>query len=299
MELKKYFKENYTNAIIDEPLKKHCTFKVGGNADVFFPPANMDELKSGLKYLKDNNINYFVIGNGSNLLFSDEGYRGVIISLKNFKNVEKYSDTLVKVDSGCTLAGLCKFALQESLTGLEFASGIPGTVGGGIYMNAGAYGGELKDVLFSCRFIDETGEIVTLTNKELLLGYRTSIFKEKNWVIIDAIFELKKGCYDDIKNKMSELIEMRNSKQPVDKPSAGSTFKRPTGYFAGKLIMDSNLRGYKIGGAMVSDKHCGFIINNGEATAKDIVDLMNYVTSVVKEKYNVELEAEVKLIGFH
>ncbi len=298
MEFKKYFEENYTNVILDEPLKKHCTFKVGGNADVFFVPQDIDELTMALCYLKNNNIKYFILGNGSNILFSDQGYRGVIVSLKNFKSIKKVDDLLIQVECGSTLSSLCNFALEESLEGLEFASGIPGTVGGGIYMNAGAYGGELKDVLVSCRAINSEGEIITLSNEELMLSYRTSVFQTKNWLVLDGTFKLKKGNYEEIKKKMIELIKKRNDKQPVDKPSAGSTFKRPANNFAGKLIMDSQLRGYKIGGAMVSEKHCGFVINDGTATAKDIEDLISYIKEVVREKYNVSLEPEVKFIGF-
>lgn len=282
---------------INEPLKKHVTFKVGGPADYYIEVLNEKELLSVIQVLSSENIPYYILGNGSNMLVTDKGYRGAVVTLKgDFLKLEILECT-VKCGTGVLLSQLAAAAAKNSLTGFEFASGIPGSLGGALVMNAGAYGGEIKDVLKSVRVMDKEGNIMTLPVEELHLSYRNSIFKQGKLIALEALIELKKGVSADILLKMDELKKQRNEKQPVDKPSAGSTFKRPEGYFAAKLIDDANLRGYQIGGARVSDKHCGFIVNEGGADAADILELIEFVKNKVYSEFKVKLEPEVCILG--
>ncbi|OUN92580.1 UDP-N-acetylmuramate dehydrogenase [Blautia sp. An46] len=285
------------NVYRNEPMRKHTTFRIGGPADFYLCPHSAKEIQKTVAICREEELPYFILGNGSNLLVSDQGYRGVVIQL--WKNV---SDILVegcriRAKAGASLAKIAGEALEEGLTGMEFAAGIPGTLGGAVVMNAGAYGGEMKDILQEALVMDEQGEIFTLKKEELHLGYRTSIIKEKGYIVLAAALELKPGDRKEIKEKMDELKQRRVEKQPLDMPSAGSTFKRPEGYFAGKLIMDAGLRGFSVGGAQISEKHCGFVVNTGKATANDVLTLIREVQKRVRDKFGVELETEVKFLG--
>ena len=281
----------------DEPMKLHTTFRVGGPADYFVMPENSQQVKQVIKICQEAGVPWYVVGNGSNLLVGDGGYRGVIIQIyKNLSGIEIAGGT-VKAQAGALLSRIGACALQESLTGMEFACGIPGTIGGAVVMNAGAYGGEMKDILKSVTVLKEDGEEAVLLADQLQLGYRTSIVKEKGYVVLEAVLGLEKGDAGQIAGRMEELKKQRVEKQPLEFPSAGSTFKRPQGHFAGKLIMDAGLRGYRVGGASVSAKHCGFVINDREATARDIRMLMEDVQRIVREQFQVELEPEVKFLG--
>ncbi len=285
------------NILFNEPMSKHTTFRVGGNADVFVTPKTCEEIVEVVKVLKDENIKYFIIGKGSNLLVRDEGFKGVIIKIAtNFNKINLIDNDKIYVEAGCSFRKLSKFAFDNELEGLEFAYGIPGTVGGAISMNAGAYGGEVKDTIVYATILDEYGNVKKLNNEELKLDYRKSIINERDIIFLNAEFKLKKGDMNSIKSKMEQFAFKRKSSQPIDKPSAGSTFKRPLDNFAGKLIEDSGLKGYKIGGAMVSTKHCGFIINEDSATSNDILELIEKVQEIVFKKYKVKLELEVKII---
>lgn len=283
--------------LTDELMSRHTTFKIGGAADYFLQPTSVMEIAGILKVCKEENVPYFVLGNGSNLLVSDKGYRGVIIQLFRNMNEIEVKGTEIRAAAGALLSGIAAAAKNASLTGFEFAGGIPGTIGGAVVMNAGAYGGEMKDVLKEVTVMTKEGEILTLPAEKLELGYRTSIIKKEEYLVLEAVLTLKEGNQEEIKARMRELTEQRVSKQPLEYPSAGSTFKRPEGYFAGKLIMDSGLRGYRVGGAQVAEKHCGFVINAGNATAADVVQLMNDVSKIVEEKFGVVLEPEVKFLG--
>ena len=281
----------------DEILSKYTTFRVGGPAKVFLTIHSEEELRNIFLALKKQNLPYFVLGNGSNLLVSDEGYEGVILYLgEEFQDVEVIG-TQIRAKAAALLGKVARMAMEEGLAGLEFAAGIPGSLGGGVVMNAGAYGGELSQVITKVRAMNPDGEVITLEKEELLLGYRTSIFKTKPFVILEIFMELQKGDKEEIQGKMKEYTKARVEKQPLEYPSAGSTFKRPEGYFAGKLIMDAGLRGYRVGDAQVSEKHCGFVINRGNATAGEIKTLMSDVAKKVKEEFGVDLEAEVILLG--
>ena len=282
---------------IDELMKKHTTFRVGGPADFYAVPSTIEEIKELVAYCKRTDYPYYIIGNGSNLLVGDKGFRGLIIQVsKNMSDV-KVEGNIVTAYAGALLSKVARVILDESLTGFEFAAGIPGTVGGAVRMNAGAYGGEMKDIIKSADVLDNDGNVITLSNEELKLSYRTSIVSEKGYVVLNAVFELKEGNKEEIKELMDDLKNRRVTKQPLEFPSAGSTFKRPEGYFAGKLIQDAGLRGFSVGDAQVSEKHCGFVINKGDATAKDIVDLMDQVIAKVKDQFGVTLEPEVRRIG--
>lgn len=281
-----------------EPMKKYTTFKIGGPADIMVKPENKEQLSAVLKVCHKEEIPYYILGNGSNLLVSDEGYRGVIIQLYNQFAEIKVEGNHIIAQSGALLAKIAAKALEYELTGFEFAHGIPGTLGGAVVMNAGAYGGEMKHVLVSCEVMTPEGEILNLSHDALELGYRTSVVQKKNYIVLEATIALEKGDQEKIQELMKDYAGRRRDKQPLDKPSAGSTFKRPVGHFAGKLIMDSDLRGFKLGGAMVSDKHCGFVINAGDATSEDVLNLIAEVRRIVKEKFDVELEPEVKMLGF-
>ena len=297
--IKQHFQEILGNdrVLEAEPMGKHTTFRIGGPADLFVAPENTDEIKKLIAICKEEEVPYFILGNGSNLLVSDKGYRGVIIQLYRSFGQITLKENEIHAQAGALLSGIAAMAREASLTGFEFAGGIPGTLGGAVVMNAGAYGGEMKDVLKEVTVLTPEGEVVTLQARELQMGYRTSIIKESGYIVLEAVISLKKGDQDEIKSRMQELAGMRSSKQPLSYPSAGSTFKRPEGYFAGKLIMDSGLRGYQVGGAQVSEKHCGFVINAGNATAKDVTTLMADVQRIVMEKFGVKLEPEVKFLG--
>lgn len=282
---------------VEEPMKKHTTFRVGGAADYFVVPKTKEEVKNIVALCRELDMPYYVLGNGSNLLVGDKGYRGVIIQIyKEMNHIQVEEDKII-VQAGALLSKIGSAALEAELSGFEFAAGIPGTMGGAVVMNAGAYGGEMKDVLESATVLTPEGEILILSNKELELGYRTSLVAKKNYIVLEATIALQKGEKDAIKARMDELRIQRTTKQPLEYPSAGSTFKRPEGYFAGKLIQDAGLRGFQVGGAQVSEKHCGFVINKENATAADVLELMRQVSAIVKEKFGVELEPEVKRLG--
>lgn len=282
---------------LNEPMKNHISFKVGGPADFLLKPKTEDEIKRLIEFLKNENIPYIVIGNGSNLLVKDGGIRGVVIKIADNFNKFEIEDTKVVAQSGALLSFMGKAILNKSLTGFEFAAGIPGTLGGAIAMNAGAYGGEMKDIVKSVRLMDSKGNIIELSNKEMEFEYRRSLISKSDYIVLSAIMELKEGNFDEIKGHMKELTKSRVTKQPLNLPSAGSTFKRPEGYFAAKLIEDSGLKGLTLGGARVSEKHSGFVVNIGDAKAKDIIELINVVKSTVYSKFGVMLEEEVKILG--
>ena len=283
--------------LIDEPMSRHTTFRVGGPADFFVTPKAKEEVRDVICICKEAGMPYYIIGNGSNLLVSDAGYRGVIVQIYKEMNEVKVEGDLVKAQAGALLSGIAAKALGAELSGFEFASGIPGTIGGACVMNAGAYGGEMKDVLESVTVLTDEGKIIELGRNELELGYRTSVIAKKGYIVLGAVLKLERGDGEKIKTYMDELKEKRVTKQPLEYPSAGSTFKRPEGYFAGKLIEDAGLRGFQVGGAQVSEKHCGFVINRDHATAADIMELMRQVQIRVKENSGVDLEPEVKRLG--
>ena len=280
-----------------EPMKNHTTFRIGGPADALALPKTPEEVAEVVRFCHEHAQPYYVLGNGSNLLVSDEGYRGLVLQLyRNFNDIQVNGE-MITVQSGAMLAAVARTAYQNGLTGLEFASGIPGTIGGAVVMNAGAYGGEMKHVLREVTVLTKEGEVLAIPAKALELGYRTSVIPKNGWIVLGAVLQLKKGDPEQILARMEELKEQRITKQPLDLPSAGSTFKRPEGYFAGKLIMDAGLRGFTVGGAQVSEKHCGFVVNRGNATAADVWELICEVKRRVKERTGVELEPEVKLLG--
>lgn len=292
--------ENYVNSNdikMNEMMQKHTSFRVGGPAKIFLTIRSKEILRNIILAIKKYHLPYFVLGNGSNLLVSDEGYEGVILYLgEEFAEIE-VEDTEIKSGAAAFLGKVARMALEKGLTGLEFAAGIPGSLGGGVVMNAGAYGGELSQVITKVNVMDEEGKEFLLYKDELMLGYRTSVFKIKPFIILDIYMELQKGNKNEIQSKMEEYTKARIEKQPLEYPSAGSTFKRPEGYFAGKLIMDAGLRGYRVGDAQVAEKHCGFVINRGNATAAEIRTLMDNVTQRVKEKFDIILEPEVIWLG--
>ena len=280
----------------NEMMKNHTSFKIGGKADYFVECDCAECLKKVLAELKNSKMPYLVLGKGSNLLVSDKGYRGAVISLAGFDKITVENDEIV-AGAGESLAKLCVAALENSLTGLEFAYGIPGSVGGALYMNAGAYGGEMSQVVVSATVLDKDGNINEIDLSDMELGYRTSIFKTNGSIILSVKFGLKKGDKAEIKAQMDDYMDRRKSKQPLEFPSAGSTFKRPEGHFAGALIENNNLKGLRVGGAMVSEKHAGFVINYDNATANDVRELMQKVKDVVLKNDGVELEPEVIFVG--
>jgi len=292
------FREFYNkdNIKIDEKLSSYVNFKVGGPADILLIPDSKEQVKKSIGICRENNIPVYVIGNGSNILVRDGGFRGVVISLKGVHNIT-VNDERIEAECGVMLKEVSDKAMENSLTGFEFACGIPGTIGGAVFMNAGAYDGEISHVIESAEVIDENCNIINLTNEELDFGYRSSLVMKKGYIVLSAVFKLKKGQVKTIKELVNDLTNKRESKQPLEYPSAGSTFKRPTGYFAGKLIQDAGLKGYSIGGAAVSEKHSGFVINKGNATAKDITDLIEYIQDEVKKQFGVNLHTEVRIIG--
>ncbi|MGN1183664.1 MAG: UDP-N-acetylmuramate dehydrogenase [Oliverpabstia sp.] len=283
--------------LLDEPMKKHTTFRLGGPADYFLSPSDVNQIPEIIHICRKEGIPWFVLGNGSNLLVSDQGYRGVVIQIYKNMNQITVEGTRIYAQAGALLSAVSKKAMEAGLTGMEFASGIPGTLGGAAVMNAGAYGGEMKDILVSVTVLTDEGEQKVLKAEELSLGYRTSIIKERGYIVLDVVLQLQAGDQDAIRNRMEELKVQRVTKQPLEYPSAGSTFKRPEGYFAGKLVQDAGLRGYRVGGAQVSEKHCGFVINTGDATASDVVRLIRNVQDIVWNKFEVRMEPEVKFLG--
>lgn len=285
------------NIHLMEPMASHTTFRVGGPAECFIEIENITQLEKVQKYLGLVEYPFVVVGNGSNLLVSDAGYKGVILQIGRKMNQVTVAGNVLKAQAGALMSQVAAVAQQHGLTGLEFASGIPGTVGGGVVMNAGAYGGELAQVVVEVCVMDRSGEILTLDNETMEFGYRKSTIRSKPFIVTEVTFLLEPGDKDAIKAKMDELAVARREKQPLEFPSAGSTFKRPEGHFAGALIMNAGLRGFRIGGAMVSEKHCGFVINAGDATAADIVAVIREIQHQVKEKFRVDLETEVVFLG--
>lgn len=284
------------NILLNEPMSNHVSFKVGGPVDILVIPRNYADVQELIKICNRTKTPYYIMGNGSNLLVKDGGIRGVVIKLTSL-NIIEVTDNKVVAQSGALLSDVSEAALNHSLTGFEFACGIPGCVGGAVAMNAGAYIGEIKDVIESTLVVDKEGNIKRLSAEELELSYRNSVILKEGYVVLEATFKLELGDYEKIKAKIDELQFRRRDKQPLEYPSAGSTFKRPVGYYAGKLIEDSNLKGVAIGGAQVSTKHSGFIINTGNATAKDVLDLIKHVQNTVYEKFGVELHTEVRIVG--
>lgn len=282
-----------------EPMSAHTTFRVGGPADCLVEIRDKEELRKIRAVLQTAEIPFFVMGNGSNLLVSDEGYRGVILKVQSGMNQIRVDGNAIIAQAGATMAAVARAALEHGLTGLEFASGIPGTIGGGVTMNAGAYGGEMCQVVRSVEVIDESGSLRTLSNEDMQFDYRTSAIKGKPITVTEVTFDLTPGDPIQIKALMDDLAARRRDKQPLEYPSAGSTFKRPTGNFAGKLIQDAGLRGYAIGGAQVSEKHCGFVINTqpGITTASDIMQLIRHIQKTVNDQFNIKLETEVIFLG--
>lgn len=281
----------------NEPMSKHTSFKIGGNADVYIKVNNLSKLSTILKECQDSDVDYMLLGNGSNLLVSDDGIRDVVIRLDgDFRKIALVDDTTIFCGAGATLAYLCKFALNCGLSGLEFAWGIPGTVGGAVFMNAGAYDGEMKDVVHSVSHISPIGEIGRIEKDDLNFGYRTSVYRSNNMIITGVTLKLKKGNPDEIRAKMDDYMSRRSTKQPLEYPSAGSVFKRPEGNFAGALIEQCGLKGKTCGGAQVSEKHAGFIINKSNATAKDVRDLISEIQKTVSDKTGYNLECELIIL---
>lgn len=281
----------------NEPMKKHTTFRVGGPADYFLTPENAEQVKETIIYLKEKEVPYYVVGNGSNLLVGDQGFRGAIVQIYQKMNQIRTEGDFIYAEAGALLSKIASEALAQELTGFEFASGIPGTLGGAVMMNAGAYGGEIKQVIQEATVLTPAGKVETLTVDEMELSYRSSVFSKNGDIVLSAVLKFEKGDKEAIRSRMDELKEQRVTKQPLEYPSAGSTFKRPEGYFAGKLIQDAGLRGFQVGGAQVSEKHCGFVINKENATAADIVSLMEQVSEKVEAQFGVRLEPEVKRLG--
>ena len=282
----------------NEPMKKHTTMKVGGPCDCMVEPSSIEEIQKVLEYVKENNIKYYIMGNGSNLLVKDEGVHALIIKIANKFSGFEVNGEHIKAYSGCSVPKLSQIAKENSLSGLEFACGIPGSVGGGIRMNAGAYGSEMVNVVEKVGFLDENGNLKEIDGKDAHFTYRHSMFVDNpQYVVVYAIYKLQKGNKDEISKIMEENMNSRKQKQPIEYPNFGSVFKRPEGYFVGKLVDDCGLKGYKIGGAQVSTKHSGFMINIGDATCKDVLDLIEYVKEKVYEKFNVKLQEEVVILG--
>jgi len=285
-----------SNVLENEPLKNHTYTRLGGNADFYVTPESYAEVQDLVRFAKSVNIPFTLLGNGSNLIVKDGGIRGMVMNLQNLSDIWTDGST-IHAGSGARIIDVSQRALGDKLTGLEFACGIPGTVGGALFMNAGAYGGEVKDVLERAVIVDKEGNLLTLAASELDLEYRTSNIPEKGYIVLEAIFSLEAGNQKEIKAVMDDLTHRRETKQPLEYPSCGSVFKRPPGYFAGKLIQDSGLQGKQIGGAQVSLKHAGFIVNKGGATATDYMELIQFVQKTVQKQFGVPLEREVKIIG--
>ena len=281
-----------------EEMKFHTTFRIGGPADYYVEPESKEEVRELLLLCRKEEIDFYIIGNGSNLLVGDKGFRGLIIQIgKQLSHITCSEDGIVTAETGVMLARLSLEVGERGYTGFEFAGGIPGTLGGAVTMNAGAYGGEIKDCIVSAEVIDQEGTIFTLSKEELNLSYRNSVIQQKNYIVLSASFQFEQSEKEAVLNTISDLNQRRREKQPLNYPSAGSTFKRPEGYFAGKLIMDAGLRGYRVGGIMVSEKHCGFVINVDNGTAKEVLMLIEEVQRRVFEQFGVHLEPEVRMIG--
>ena len=296
-DLKKVIPEE--NIKINEPMSKHTSFKTGGPADIYIIGKTLEQIQEVLKYSNQNNIQLYIIGNGSNLLVSDEGIKCIVlkIAVDNIETLESDFGVLVKAGAGVKIMALAQILKKDGITGFEELAGIPGTMGGANYMNAGAYGKELKDIIVSTKAINkETGKIETLKNEEQELKYRNSIFKNRKYIIIETMLNLQKGIPEEIERKMNDFLNQRKEKQPIEYPSAGSTFKRGEGFITAKLIDECGLKGYQIGGAQISEKHAGFIINKNNATSKDILDLIKYTKKKVFEKFGVQIEEEVEII---
>lgn len=290
--------ENLGEFFYDEPMRNHTSFCLGGPAKLLIKPKDEETLIEILREIKKNNYNFYILGNCTNIIVKDKGFDGIIIKLKNkLKDLKKVSDTEIYAGAGVSLKKVSEFAMENSLTGLEFAHGIPGSLGGGVVMNAGAYDGEMKNVIKSVRLLDENFKVIEVSCQDMNFSYRHSLVQERDLVVLGATFSLSPGNKDDIREKYEEFDKRRADKQPLDLPSAGSTFKRPSGYFAGKLIDDSGLRGFTHNGAGISEKHCGFVVNKNNATAKDVLETIEIVQKVVHDKFGVNLEREVKIIG--
>ena len=289
--------ENVGQLLINEPMKNHTSFKIGGPVDGLFIPNDEEQIINIIKICRKENIPYCVMGNGSNLLIKDGGIRGIVIKIHEGFNKIFVEGNRIIAEAGCLLASVSDKAKEYKLTGMEFASGIPGTIGGALTMNAGAYGGEMKDIVVSVRAIDRDLNIIDIANEDMNFIYRNSRVVSDSLIVLSTLLELQPGDYKEIEEIMKDLNYRRSSKQPLELPSGGSTFKRPQGYFAGKLIQDSGLQGFKCGGAQVSTKHSGFIVNVDNATCKDVLDLVSHIQETVLDKYGVQLEREIKLIG--
>lgn len=286
---------NQISILEQEPMQKHTTFRIGGAAKYFAMPKNVDEIMTLIRYCQEQELPYCVLGNGSNVLFTDNGYEGMIIRIGSAMSEIRVDGTSVYAQAGAILARVASLVYEAGLTGMEFAAGIPGSIGGAIVMNAGAYGGEMKDIVSYVEVLSTNGSFRRYTGDEMEFSYRHSII-DADKIVVGVGLTLEHGDKTAILDRMNELAEARRSKQPLEYPSAGSTFKRPQGYFAAKLIDDSGLRGYRVGGAMVSEKHCGFVVNVGQASSADVQAVMRHVQDVVKEKYGVVLEPEVRII---
>ncbi len=297
-EFAELIKNEEAEVYFDEPMNLHTSFRIGGNADCFCEVKTVEALKNIIAACKKYNTDYFIIGLGSNLLVSDNGIKGVVIKLSGeFDEIEQTGKNTIRCGAGVSLAAVCVYAKNNSLGGAEFAWGIPGSVGGAVYMNAGAYGGEIKDIVVSSRYLDENGEIKERKGKEHDFSYRHSAYSDSRNIILDVTFELSEKNKNEIFFLMQDTMEKRKKKQPLNRPSAGSVFKRPEGYYAAALIEQCGLKGVSIGGAQVSEKHSGFIVNNGGATAKDVKELIDHIKSVVKSKTGVDLHCEIKYVG--
>ena len=298
MNYKDFFKnEIFEDIRYDEMMKKHTSFKIGGPADVLIIAKRDDEIINAMRICKENNLPYFVMGNGSNLLVTDKGIRGVVIKINEGYDKVIVCENIIQAEAGALLTAVSKVALRSSLAGMEFASGIPGTIGGAITMNAGAYGGEMKDIVKSVRILSNDGQIMELTNEEMDFRYRNSKVKDNDWIVLSVQLHLTSGKYEEIESIINDLTYQRTSKQPLELPSGGSTFKRPEGYFAGKLIEDSGLRGLRHGDAQVSDKHCGFVVNRGNANYTQVMELVEIIQKTVFDNFGVQNQIEIKQGG--
>lgn len=296
--VKELFKDkNVGEVLFDEPMKNHTSFKIGGPVDVMIIPNNENQVVEAVSLCRENNIDFFIIGNGTNLLVKDGGLRGAVIKINEGLNSVKVGDNKIYCEAGALLTAVSKGVARESLTGMEFANGIPGTIGGAATMNAGAYGGEMKDIITKVRAIDKDNNIKEYSNSEMNFRYRGSRVTDEDLIVLSVELELELGDPEKIDEVMRDLTYKRTSKQPLELPSGGSTFKRPEGYFAGKLIEDSGLRGLRHGGAQISEKHCGFVVNVDNASCKNVLELIQVVQKTVRDNYDVELETEIKLIG--
>ena len=297
--LKEYIESVFEKQDIyfQEPMSRHTSFRTGGEADCLLQIRNVEQLQKILSYLRRTGNEYFLLGNGTNLLVSDRGYQGFVLQIGGGLSGISVEGEKIRVQAGALLSKTAKAAMDAGLAGMEFASGIPGSVGGGIVMNAGAYDGEMKQIVEQVTVLNEDGELMELDCDTMEFGYRTSVIRNRPFVVVEALLSLQKGDPEQILAKMADFAQRRRAKQPLEYPSAGSTFKRPEGYFAGKLIMDSGMRGRRVGGAQVSEKHCGFIVNTGNATSEDVAELMIEVQERVKERFGVMLEPEIVKLG--